>query len=331
VTPAGITEQETAARVRFPDRLGDARGIIDLHKLGPRDYAWDTQAAIALGTIPARDVADGIVALFTSSGNHPEIDYRTDYLTAFPHTSAVLSHLFSLDSLFVEPDTDGSALVTVHFTMKPDGLRPRYPALADYMQKYVDGTSYDFTLSDHHHTAYFRASGDSGPMMLQCRVRGHHFLPLHDGELPLPDSLTISGSFSTHIMIFTVGVHHFSGDFVIERSAHERSWTFHFDQEPDWQLPIATAALLGSSLHRPFEGKGLWYRLAVRDSAGAQTILSRTSHSEVHENGMMRFIGGLISRVVLELDGDVQAQEYDYYGRAFAAMRTDFADLLPAH
>lgn len=71
------------------------------------------------------------------------------------------------------------------------------------------------------------------------------------------------------------------------------------------------------------------YRVAVRDSAGAQTVLTRASHAEVHESTIMRFIGGLISRVILDQNGEVRKQEFDYYGRVFDAMRKDFGALIP--
>ncbi|HEX8724670.1 MAG TPA: hypothetical protein VF737_04670, partial [Gemmatimonadaceae bacterium] len=95
-----------------------------------------------------------------------------------------------------------------------------------------------------------------------------------------------------------------------------------------WQLPLAAAHLLNAPLKRPFEGRGMSYEVAVRDSAGAQTILSRRSHAEVHESAIMRFIGGLISRVLLDRSGAVEDQQFAFFGRAFDAMRKDYGTLL---
>ncbi len=329
-TAQNITEQDIVASAPYPTKLGEASHQIVLRKLDAHDYSWDTNADIALGTIKARDVADGMVAWFTSGADHRTDTIRADYLGAFPQTSAVLSQLFSMDSLVVTPQPDGSSLITVHFTLHPDRLKPAYPAFSNYMSKYVDNTDYDFTLSDHSGNAYFKARSHAGPVVVRARVLGHEFLPLAGGEMPMPDSLTASGSFSTRIMFFTVGVHHFTGDFVIGRSAHMRSWTIRFNKEPDWELPPAAAALLGSSLKRPFEGNGMWYQVAVRDTVGAQTILTRTSHAEVHESPIMRFIGGLVSRVVMEQNGEVEKEELSYFGRIFLAMRSDFGKELAA-
>ena len=70
------------------------------------------------------------------------------------------------------------------------------------------------------------------------------------------------------------------------------------------------------------------YRVAIRDTAGAQTILTRSSHVEVHEGGIIRFIGGLISRVLLEQKGEIQDEEFRFFGSAFLAMRDDVGALL---
>lgn len=329
VNPSGITEQEAEVDAPWPDHLGDARHTIDLRRLPDGDYIWDTDAAIAMGTIRARDVADGIVALLTSAGARGDAAIRADYTAAFPHTTAVLSQLFAMDSLVAVPQADGSSLIALHFTLHPDQLKPKYPAFAAYMDKYVGPTHYYFSMADHAGAVYFSAASDGPPVVVRARVRGHEFLPLAGGDRPLPDSLTLSGAFSTRIKLFTVGVHHFTSDFVTARSAHERSWTLHFGQEPDWQLPLGAARLLHSPLSRPFQGPGMWYRVGIRDSAGAQTILSRRSHAEVHENRMMRFIGGLVSRVMLDLDGQVEHEEFQFFASTFAAMRSDFGALLP--
>jgi hypothetical protein len=90
------------------------------------------------------------------------------------------------------------------------------------------------------------------------------------------------------------------------------------------------AHFLGASLKRPFQGQGMWYEVSVRDTAGAQTILTRRSHAEVHESAIMRFIGGLISRVLLDQNGDVEKQEFAFFGHAFDAARSDYGALIPA-
>jgi hypothetical protein len=327
--PGGFLDEEAAATAPWPAEVGDARHQVDLHNLGGGDYAWNTDVAIALGTIRAQDIADGIVALLTSAAGRSDTELRAGYLAAFPHTTAVLSQLFTLDTLHALPQPDGSSLVTLVFTLHPKGLEPRYPEFAAYMARYVSATVYDFHIADHAGAEYFNAAAGGPPVVVHARVRGHEFLPLAGGERPLPDSLVLSGSFSTKIRFFHVGAHHFTSDFLIARSAHVRSWTVHFGQEPDWLLPFAAARLLRSPLRRPFQGGGMWYQVAVRDSAGAQTILSRRSHAEVHESAIMRFIGGLVSRVLLDLDGNVQREEFQFFASVFDAMRTDFAAVLP--
>lgn len=329
VTGAGVTDQQIMAAAPWPEQLGDARHIVRLRKLGDGDYSWDTDVVFAFGTISAADVADGIVGLLTSADTRRDSVVRDDYRTAFPHTTEIASRLFALDSLLVRPASDGSRLVTLQFSLHPDRLRPEYPQFADYMHKYVGPTHYDLHLSSHSGAEYLSARSDGPPVILKARLLGEDFLPLAGGMRPLPDSLVLWGSFTTKVGFFTVGVHHFSADFVISRSAHERSWTLHFGEEPDWELPLAVGHFISGPLSRPFQGRGMSYSVAVRDTAGAQTILSRRAHAEVHQSAIMRFIGGLISRVLLDQDGAVEEQEYDYFGRAFDAIRTDYSNLLP--
>jgi hypothetical protein len=330
VTPAGVTDQQIMTAAPWPEQLGDARHIVRLRKLGGSDYAWDTDVAFTFGSISAADFADGIVGLLTSADARGDSAVRADYRATFPRTTSVASQLFAIDSLSVQPASDGSKLVMLRFSLHPDSLRPRYPQFADYMHRYVGPTHYDLHLSSHSGTEYLSASSDGPPVSLRARVLGEDFLPLAGGMRPLPDSLVLSGSFSTKVGIFTVGVHHFTADFVIARSPHERSWTLHFGEEPDWLLPLTVAHFLGGPLARPFQGRGVTYEVGVRDTAGAQTILSRRAHAEVHQSGIMRFIGGLVSRVLLDQNGAVEDQEYDYFGRAFDALRADYGQLLRA-
>ncbi len=328
VNAHGVTEQEAADSAPFPTVVGEARHVIALRRLGDHDYAWDTHADIAMGTIRAADVAAGIRALLTSADGRSIDGIRADYLAASPRTAAVAAQLFSLDSLQSVPRPDGSEMVHLHFTLHPDGLAAKYPAFAKYMKKYVDATDYSLDLADHAGAVYFHADAHAGPVEVLARVRGHEFLPLGEGDRPLPDSLTLSGWFKTRVMIFTVGVKHFTSDFVFGQSDHMRSVALRFRTEPQWELPFAAAHFLHGPLKRPFEGRGMSYRVAIRDTAGAQTILTRSSHVEVHEGGIVRFIGGLISRVLLEQKGAIQDEEFRYYGAAFLAMRDDMDRLL---
>jgi hypothetical protein len=328
VDAQGVTQQDAMADAPFPASLGDARHIITLRRLGDGEYAWNTNIQIAFGTIRASEVASGIVALLASGSIRDDSTLRADYRTTFPHTTAVLSQLMSLDSLLAVPAADGSALVTLHFSMQPDGLRERYPKFADYMNKYVGPTHYDFHISDRAGHTYFTAASAGPPVVMQARVRGHEFLPLAGGDTPLPDTLRLGGRFTTEVSVFTVGVKQFSAEFVIGHSTHERSWTLRFDQQPEWKLPLGFSHLLGSSLARPFRAPGMAYRVAVRDTAGAQTILSRTGFAEVKEGTMMRFLGGLISRVLLDQDAEVQREEFAFIGETFDAIRRDFGRVL---
>jgi hypothetical protein len=112
-------------------------------------------------------------------------------------------------------------------------------------------------------------------------------------------------------------------DFTISRTSRSRSWLFTARKEPDWDLPLATAHLIRSSLRRPFEGQGASLELAVIDSAGGQTILARRTHLEVKESAIMRFLSSLVSRVFDDLDTAVEREEAAYIRELMQAFQQD--------
>src|SRR5262249_46083675 len=94
-------------------------------------------------------------------------------------------------------------------------------------------------------------------------------------------------------------------------------------REPKWNLPLFTESLLRTPLHRPFEGDGSLMRLSVHDSAGAPTIFTRRTLMTVQESTIMRFLGGLASHVIGDLDTRVEGEEDRFFREGFAALDAD--------
>src|SRR5262249_55916925 len=134
---------------------------------------------------------------------------------------------------------------------------------------------------------------------------------------------------SLKVKLFRVGFTALVTNFVIANTGHDRSVTIVAQKEPSWDLPLFTESLIRSSLRRPFEGAGSSFRLGVRDSAGALTLFSRRTRLDVQESAVMRFLGGLASHAVGELDNGVEADEDRFFRDGFLAMRADLGALVP--
>jgi hypothetical protein len=100
-----------------------------------------------------------------------------------------------------------------------------------------------------------------------------------------------------------------------------------FRREPDWHLPLATRYLIRASLRRPFEDGGATVRIALRDSLGAQTLVTRRTTGAVKESAVLRFLGGLGSSAMSDFAGKAEAQENRFTAELFNAMRDDLRAL----
>jgi hypothetical protein len=327
VTPAGINESEAALEVPWPSHMGDARHSIVLSRLAKSEYAWDTDVAFAIGSVRAEDVGNAFEAIFSAAEGRTESQLRDDYRIAFPRTAAVLGELFSIDTLRPLALADGSTLLTLCVGLHPEGLQAHYPVFWDYVNRYVRSTRYHYTVGDPAGAQYFDIVSNGPMMTIRLRTLKGRMVPLSSSLRPLPDTLVLSGSFVTHIKMFTVGASSFASEFIISREPHERAWTFNFRKEPDWQLPMATSHLLRKPLRRPFEGNGVQFRVSVRDSLGAETVFNRRLHAEVKESAIMHWAGGLISKVAADLGGQSEKEQFAWLGAAFEAMKMDVGGL----
>jgi hypothetical protein len=212
---------------------------------------------------------------------------------------------------------------------RPDLMRPSYPELARYLDKYLGPAKYHFVLSDRSGVALFDVAGANRSMAVRWRVQQGKLTSLFGPPRPWADTLVLTSDVTLKVKLFTVGVQGMVSEFVITNTGHDRGWTVVSQREPKWVLPFITEKILRSPLHRPFEGPGSMLRFSVRDSAGTQTMFSRRARLDVQESTIMRFVGSLASHAVGDLDTRVETEEDRFLRDGFAALQADLRALAP--
>jgi hypothetical protein len=320
---------DTRTALTPPARPGETRHTITLEQLEPNVYRWDTRMDLAIGAATADEMGTVLMSLFAAAEGKNEGELRSDYRAAFPHAAVAFGHGFSVDSLHVAPGGQGTTNVALVGSFRPELMRPIYPELARYLDKYVGPAKYHFLLADRSGNALFDLSGANRSMALRWRVHQGKLMTLFGAPRPWPDTLVLTSDLTLRVKLFTVGFQGMVSEFAISNSGHDRGWTIISRQEPKWVLPMITERVLRSPLHRPFEGAGSMVRLSVRDSAGAQSVVSRHTRLDVQESAIMRFMGSLAARAIGDLDTRVEAEEDRFLRDGFAALAADLRSLAP--
>ena len=308
-------------------RPGDSRHSISLQRLSEDDYRWDTRVDLAVGSVTAEEISLLASALFRAPEGRTERELRADYTAAFPRAKVAFGHGFTIDSLRVLPGALGTTTVALTVRFHPDLMKAAYPHLAEYLDKYLGPAKYHLALSDRAGTPLLDIVGRERAMTIRYRLEQGKLTTLFGAPRAWPDTLRLTSDVSLKVKIFTVGFRKMVSDFVISNTGHDRSWTVIAQHEPEWDLPFITERLIRSPLRRPFDGAGAMMRLSVRDSAGGQTILSRTTRLEVQESAIMRFLGGLAAHAIGDLDDSVEQEEDRFLRDGFVALQMDLGAL----
>jgi hypothetical protein len=319
------------AGVPAPSRPADGRHVITLSHLGGSEYQWDTTVDFALGSVRPNDVATILSRLLSGGEGRTEQDLRAELAAVSPRSSAVLGTVFNLDSLRPVHLADGSTLTMLGASVHSDRLRPRYPALADYVHKYVDPARYRYVLTDRGGTPFLDVGQRDRLIVLRVRTLNGQLIPLSGPARPLPDTLQLHVDFSVKVKIFRVGFHGLVMDFVnARRGDDQRDWTVTARKEPQWDLPLITARLLRAPLRRPFAGEGSLFRLGVRAGEnGAPTVLLRHARLPVQESAILNFLNSLGGTAMDDFGGPVQREENAWLRELFTAMRDDARAAIP--
>jgi hypothetical protein len=320
------------AGVPAPARPADGRHVTTLSHLGGSEYQWDTTVDFALGSVRPADVATIVSRMLAAGEGRSEQELRAELAAVSPRSSAALGTVFGLDSLRPVRLADGSTLTTLGATVHSDLLRPRYPALADYVHKYVDPARYRFVLTDRGGTPFFDVWQRDRTIVLRVRTLAGRLVPLSGAARPMPDSLQLHVDFNVKIKIFRVGFHGLVMDFVNgQRGDDQRDWTVTARKEPQWNLPLITARLLRAPLRRPFAGEGSLFRLGVRAGEnGAPTVLIRHARLPVQESAILNFLNSLGGTAMDDFGGPVQREENAWLRDLFHALRDDARAAIPA-
>lgn len=319
------------ANVPAPVRPGDGRHVTALARLADTEYRWDTMVEFALGSIRPADAASIVTRLLAAGEGRTEAELRADLAAVSPRSSAALGTVFTLDSLHPVHFADGTTLTTLGASVHSDNLRQRYPALADYVHKYLDPARYRFVLTDRAGTAYLDVSQRDRVVVIRVRTQQGRLVPLAGAARALPDSLQLHIDFNLKLRIFRVGFHNLVMDFVNSaRGDQQRDWTMTARREPQWDLPFIGARLLRAPLRRPFAGDGALFRLGVRaGEGGAPTILVRQSRLAVQESGVLNFLNSLGGTAMDDFGGPVQREENAWLRELFIALRDDARAAIP--
>jgi hypothetical protein len=327
VTVDGHYRMETRPSLDAPLHPGDSRHDITLEQTSPSTFRWNTRSDIAIGTISAEDVSVLITSLFRAADGRTERELRDDYRAAFPRAMLAFGRGFSLDSLHTTTAAGGITSVGLTFAFHPELMRPAFPTLAAYFDKYLAPAKYHFVLADRAGAVLLDALGHDRTLTLRYRLQQGRLTSLLGPPRPWPDSLQLTSDLSLKVKVFTVGFHGLVTDFVLTNTGHDRAWAIIAQHEPRWDLPFVAERLLRSPLHRPFEGAGALFRLSVRDSAGGQSIFRRETRADVQESTIMRFLGSLASHAVGDLDTKVENEEHRFLSDGFVALRADLRDV----
>lgn len=323
---------ETRSSLTTPARLGDTRHSVTLERLTQIDesaYRWTTAVDLAVGSVTAEEISLLVSALLAAPENRTERDLREDYRMAFPRATAAFGRGFTIDSVRTTSGALGVTAVMLTIGFRPQLMKPSFPALAAYLDKYLGPAKYHFALADRTTgAALFDIVGQDRAITLRYRVQEGKLTSLYGPPRAWPDTVQMTSDVSLKVKLFTVGFKQLVTDFVISNTGHERAWTVIARKEPKWSLPLFTESLIRSPLRRPFEGEGSAFRLHVQDSAGSQTLFSRRVRLSVQESTIMRFLGGLASHAVGELDTKVEAEEDRFLREGFGGMQTDVKALV---
>lgn len=310
------------------NELADGRHTMRLRHLKGEDYEWLTNVDFAIGTVSANDIGNVVSQWLASAEGHTGSTLRAEYRKAFPKTTTALGKLIKIDTLISVQDKLGGNTVYIEMRITPNDIRAALPKYAAFLDKYALRTKFRLTLTDKSGAKWYDMVGREGRITIKIRSKDGHFAPLDGAIRPIPDTLTIRFDLTAKVKLFTVGVNKLVGQWVNIQTPHERGWAMQFTKEPDWQLPPIVGSLIRSPLKRPFEGAGSQFRIAVRDHANQQTLLTRRATTTVQESGVLRFLGKLGGDAMGDFVAEAEAEENRFNATLFNALRSDIAALL---
>ncbi|MBV6522293.1 MAG: hypothetical protein MNPFHGCM_02440 [Gemmatimonadaceae bacterium] len=314
---------QSVTSAAYPRHVGDQRNYLQLKRLGDDEFDWYSVVDHAVGPIRVSDAGAAMLRLFTGFEGRDADRLRQDTRGAFPRAARHMGQLIAIDSLVTTLGADGATSARYVLRLRPDSIRAQYPNYAAYLLKYVVPSRYRVLLMDRDGTPYMDIDGRDGKCIVRLRARGGRLAPLDGSLRQLPDSLLMRIDFSAKFKIFRVGFTNLVSDFTIERSEHDRAWSWRFRQEPAWHFPLAVDKLIKTPLRRPFQGRGAEFRLGIRDDLGESAMSYRVGRITVQESTIMRWLGGLGASAFSDFADRTEAEENRYLAELFTALVQD--------
>ena len=317
------------ADVPRPDAPGKSRHAMHLRRVSASVHQWDSTDELAVGMVRAADVFS-IVEGAMRGLEQPADAIRREYRTAFPRTTAMLSRLFTLDTLRTALGEDGATTVTIASRLDAERLRPTAPKYAAYVDEYLKPLRIELTLTDSAGRTWGTARFRKNLLEVRLRARDGTLLPLSGSDTVVPDSLQVRITFFAKVLFFDVGTTNLLADVVPIHTENARGWSLRFRREPQWHFPLAVSRLLRAPLRRPFADGGTVLEYVVHDtSGGGQTLLARNIHIVVQESAIVRWLGALGATAMGDLTTEAEQEKDRYVGEVFRAVGDDLRVLLP--
>ena len=312
-----------------PVKPADGRHVTTLSRLSDSEYRWDTAVDFNIGTVRPNEVALLVTRLLSAGDGRGDRDARIMLNAGAPRTAAALGMLFVLDSLHPVTLADGSTAVTLGIAVRADGLKPKYPAFAQYVERYVEPARFRLALTDRGGAPFLDSYYKDRYLTIRLRTQAGHLVPLTGPARPLPDTLQLQSDFTLKVKMWNIGFHDLSMEFVnTARSETERDWAVTARKEPRWNLPFISARLIRAPLRRPFAGEGALFRIGVR-SGDQSTVLFRQARLTVQESAVLRFINSLTSTAMDDFGEHVELEENRWLRELFLGLRDDGHAALP--
>jgi hypothetical protein len=300
-----------------------------LSRLSDSEYRWDTAVDFNIGLVRPHEIALLVTRLLTAGEGRSESEVRARLASALPRSSAALGMLFVIDSFHTVPLADGSTTVTLGIAVRAEGLRAKYPAFADYAQRYVAPARFHFSLTDRAGLQFFESRYKDQYLTIRLRSQGGHLVSLTGPARPIPDTLLTQVDFTLKVKLWNVGFHDLSMEFVnAAPSETDRSWSVTARKEPKWNLPLMAARFIRTPLRRPFAGEGALFQMGVR-ADDQSTVLYRHARLTVQESPVLKFINSVTNTALDDFADHVEAEEGRWLREVFIALRDDSRGVIP--
>lgn len=310
-----------------PVEPGDARHLMHLQALGDDEFRWTSLDEVAVGPITVSDLDRALTAVFEAAEREDDDALRIAARAAFPRTATSLSRMFALDSLRTTRDADGATSIVVGLGIRPRQAERWFPTLGPYARKYWVPLRWRISVRDSSGLHWGDWTKRDSSIVLRFRVKDGSLAPIGSAPRRLGPSFRLTSDASAKVGPFRVGVQDLEVRTVRSSTPGALAITFHFLEEPDWQLPPLVARLLRAPLRRPFEGSGALMRYGVRtdvrESGETASTVWRDIDATVRESAILRFFGRLGGTALSDFRAGAEREAERLWGETLRGMARD--------